>query len=95
MDGRPIDPIPPSNEVSEKPGTVHQEEGYMLRIVDGGYLLTENVPYVTAHGEVHEATLVMELTLSGDLTVPPTRHVAHWTGEFPHDASGNKLLAGH
>ena len=69
-----------------------QKEGYTLRIVDGGYLLTENVPYVTAHGEVHEATLVMELTLSGDLTVPPTTHVAHWTGEFPHDASGNKLL---
>ena len=70
-----------------------EREGYTLRIVDDGYLLTENVPYVTAHGEVHEGTLVMELTLSGDLTVPPTTHVAHWTGGFPYDASGNKLLA--
>ena len=70
-----------------------QEEGYTLRIVDDGYLLTENVPYVTAHREVHEGTLVMDLTLSGDLTVPPNRHVAHWTGEVPYDASGNKLLA--
>ena len=70
-----------------------EEEGYTLRIVDDAYLLTENVPYVTVHGEVHEGALVMELTLSGDLTVPPTTHIAHWTGEFPYDASGNKLLA--
>ena len=69
-----------------------EEEGYTLRIVDDGYLLTENVPYVTVHREVHEGTLVMELTLSGNLTVPPNTHVAHWTGEFPYDASGNKLL---
>ena len=70
-----------------------QEEGYTLRIVDGGYLLTGNVPYVTARGDVQEGTLIMELTLSGDLTVPPTTHVAHWSGEFPYDAGGNKLLA--
>ena len=70
-----------------------EEEGYTLRIVDEGYLLTENVPYVTVHGEVQEGTLVMELTLSGNLTVPPNTHVAHWAGEFPYDASGNKLLA--
>ena len=70
-----------------------QNEGYTLRIVDGGYLLTENVPYVTASREVQEGALVMELTLSGDLTARPTTHVAHWTGEFPYDASGKKLLA--
>ena len=63
-----------------------EKEGYTLRMVDGGYLLTENVPYVTGHGEVQEGTLVMELTLSGDLTVPPATHVAHWAGEFPYDA---------
>ena len=70
-----------------------EAEGYTLRIVDDGYLLIDNIPYVTVHGEIHEGTLVMELTLSGDLTVRPTTHVAHWTGEFPYGASGNKLLA--
>ena len=70
-----------------------ETDGYTLRIVDKGYLLIENVPYVTVHSEVREGTLVVELTLSGDLTVRPTDHVAHWTGEFPYDASGNKLLA--
>ena len=69
-----------------------QKDGYALRIVDGAYLLTENVPYVTTDRAVQEGTLVMELTLAGDLTVPPPRHVAHWIGEFPCDSSGNKLL---
>ena len=70
-----------------------EDEGYTLRIVDDAYLLVENVPYVTAQGGVEEGTLVMELTLSGDLTVAPAKHVAHWTGEFPYEASGSKLLA--
>ena len=70
-----------------------ESEGYTLRIVDDGYLLIENVPYVTVHRDVHEGILVMELTLSDDRTVSPTTHVAHWTGEFPYEASGRKLLA--
>ena len=70
-----------------------QDEGYTLRIVDQAYLLVDNVPYVTAQGEVREATLVMNLTLSNDITVKPTTHVASWTGEFPHCADGEKLLA--
>ena len=70
-----------------------EEEGYTLRIVDEAYLLIENVPYVTAQGEVQEGILVMDLDLSGDRTVQPTSHVSHWTGEFPYEASGNKLLA--
>ena len=70
-----------------------QDEGYTLRIVDQAYLLVDNVPYVTAQGEVHEAVLVMNLTLSNDLTVPPDTHVANWTGEFPHCANGEKLIA--
>ncbi len=70
-----------------------QDEGYTLRIVDQAYLLVENIPYVTAQGEVHEAILIMNLTLSDDVTVPPDTHVAHWTGEFPHCANGEKLIA--
>ena len=70
-----------------------QDEGYTLRIVDQAYLLVDNVPYVTAQGEIDEAVLVMNLTLSNDLTVPPDTHVAHWTGEIPHCANGEKLIA--
>ena len=70
-----------------------QEEGYTLRIVDDAYLLVENVPYVTSRRQVQEASLGMALTLSGDQTVAPASHVAHWTGEFPHQADGNGLVA--
>ena len=69
-----------------------QEEGYTLRIVEA-YLLVDDVPYVTPQRTVSTATLVMALTLDGDITVPPTTHVAGWTGEFPHCANGDKLLA--
>ncbi len=70
-----------------------QKEGYTLRIVDQAYLMVDNVPYVTAQGEVHEGTLVMDLTLNDDVTVKPTTHVANWTGEFPYCANGEKLVA--
>ena len=70
-----------------------QDEGYTLRIVDQAYLMVDNVPYVTAQGEVHEAVLIMNLTFSDDLTVPPDTHVANWTGEFPYCANGERLIA--
>ena len=69
------------------------EEGFTVRIVDDAYLLIENVPYVTALRDVQDGILGMELTLSGDCTVPPTTHVAYWAGEFPYEASGHKLVA--
>ena len=35
----------------------------------------------------------MDLTLNDDITVPPANHVAYWTGEFPHYANRDKILA--
>ena len=70
-----------------------QEEGYSLRIVDEAKLLVDDIPYVTPQRTVREATLVMPLTLAGDMTVRPASHAARWTGEFPHYANGQKLLA--
>ena len=40
-----------------------------------------------------KAILIMNLTLSDDVTVSPDTHVAHWTGDFPHCANGEKLIA--
>ena len=70
-----------------------EDEGYTLRIIDDAYLMVGNVPYVTPQRQVEQGALVMELTLSGDLTTRPSNHVAFWAGEFPCEASGNKLLA--
>lgn len=70
-----------------------QDEGHALRIVDQAYLLVDNIPYVTVQGEVHDGTLIMDLTLNVDITVKPTTHVAYWAGEFPYGANGERLLA--
>lgn len=70
-----------------------EDEGYSLRVVDDAYLLVDNVPYATSKGDVLEGSIVMELTLQGDVTAKPTTHVAYWTGEFPHRADGRKLTA--
>ena len=59
-----------------------QDDGYTLFIVDQAYLLVDNVPYVTAQGEVHEGALVMDLTLNNDITVKPNTHATNWTGSF-------------
>ena len=40
-----------------------------------------------------EASLVMALDLSGDETTQPSDHTAYWTGQFPHKASGERLVA--
>ena len=70
-----------------------EDEGYTLRIIDDAYLMVENVPYVTAQSQVEEGALVMDLTLSADLTVRPANHVAYWAGGFPYEAGGTKLQA--
>ena len=68
-----------------------QESGYTLRLLDG-YLLIEDIPYINAEARVLEATLVVQLDLSGNTTVQPADHVAYWTGAFPYKRNGQKLL---
>lgn len=67
-----------------------EESGYTIRFLDG-YLLIQDVPFVTSVGEIAEATLAMQLDLSGEKTNQPGDHVAYWTGEFPCDGDSKKL----
>lgn len=67
-----------------------QDEGYAIDI-RAGYLLTKNVPYVNAEKEVKLGTLVSELTLAGDITAPPSTHVAFFVGDHPCNQDGSKL----
>ena len=67
-----------------------KESGYTLRVHDG-FLVVEDIPYITSHGSLAEAGLVMQLELSGDLTVQPSDHVAYWTGSFPYRGDRQKL----
>lgn len=69
-----------------------QESGFAVRVVDG-FLLIDNIPYLTQDRRVEEASLILALDLSGDETVAPSDHTALWTGRFPHKSSGEPLVA--
>ena len=67
-----------------------QDEGYGIEI-RAGYLLTKDVPYVDSHKQVKLGTLVSELTLAGNITAPPSTHVAFFVGDHPCNEDGSKL----
>lgn len=69
------------------------DEGYEVSI-RSGYLVVENVPYVTPHRTVARGALVSELTLNGDRAGKPRTHVIMFTGEHhPCHASGQRIEA--
>lgn len=67
-----------------------QDEGYDVA-VRGPYVLLKGVPYVTSSKRVTSGTLVSDLTLSGNRTVPPSTHVVYFVGEYPCDQAGAPL----
>jgi ThiF family len=67
-----------------------QDEGYDLEI-RSTFLLVKHVPYVNAKREVHFGTLVSQLELANDVTVPPSNHVAMFVGEHPCNSDGSIL----
>ncbi|WP_328708864.1 ThiF family adenylyltransferase [Microbispora hainanensis] len=67
-----------------------REEGYEVDVRDG-YLLVGHVPYVSSDGSVQYGTLVSELTLSGEVTMKPSTHVAMFVGGIPCDAERRPL----
>jgi hypothetical protein len=69
------------------------DEGYDLEI-DGGYLLTHQIPYVTPNKQVKLGTLVCVLTLvSPKHLTPPSDHTIFFTGETPCNADGSPMTA--
>jgi molybdopterin/thiamine biosynthesis adenylyltransferase len=66
------------------------EDGFELE-VRGGYLLVSHVPHVTGRRHVRYGTLVVDLTLAGEVTTRPADHVARFSGEAPCDAAGQPL----
>lgn len=78
-----------------------REEGYDVRIRTEGaqaMLVMSNVPYLTTGGDVrHDGQLVSELTLSGDVAAPPSKHDLHFVGTVPFNSRGTKydsIIAG-
>lgn len=69
-----------------------RDEGYNVTI-RAGYLVIDEVPYVTAEREVKRGTLVCALTMAGESTEKPATHVMMFIGEYPCDQSGRPLEA--
>lgn len=67
-----------------------RDEGYCV-LIQGGYLVMREVPYVTGAREVRMGTLISSLELADDVTQVPTTHVVHFDGEFPCAADGTPL----
>jgi molybdopterin/thiamine biosynthesis adenylyltransferase len=64
-----------------------RDDGYGVEI-RSGYLIINDVPYVSSTKEIKLGVLVSELTMSGDLTAKPNTHVALFSGEQPCDCNG-------
>ncbi len=65
-------------------------EGYSVE-VQSGYLLVRHIPYVGDGGVVKRGTLIFKLDLAGDLTTPPSTHVANFDGDYPCNMNGSPI----
>ncbi|RWZ67856.1 ThiF family adenylyltransferase [Labedella populi] len=66
------------------------DEGYDVQLIDG-YLVIDDVPYVTAQKIVQRGRLVMPAALAGDELTTPPDHTTHFGGAEPCDADGRPL----
>ncbi|MBN9158131.1 ThiF family adenylyltransferase [Microbacterium sp.] len=66
------------------------DEGYDVQLIEG-YLLVNDVPYVTAEKTVQRGSLIMPAALAGDTLTTPPDHTTHFGGAEPCDADGRAL----
>lgn len=66
-------------------------DGYHIAISESKHLLVRNVPCLTADKKVARGTIVCDLDVAGETTIPPKTHVAFFVGEFPHDFDGKPI----
>lgn len=60
-------------------------------VIQGGYLVMREVPYVTSKREVRTGTLISSLAMADDVTQYAGDHVVHFDGEFPCAADGTRI----
>lgn len=81
-----------SHELISRSSDLRQlrDEGYEIEI-RSNHLLIHSVPYLNSGGVVQRGTLVSDLTLAGDVTMPPGNHIAWFMGEHPHQKDGREI----
>ena len=65
-----------------------QNEEYGIEICDG-YLVIHHIPYLNRKKEIKSGTLVMSLTMAGNMVVKPKDHTAFFVGEQPSNLDGS------
>lgn len=67
-----------------------RDEGYHVSI-QANHVVVADVPYVNERAEVCRGALISTLSLAGDVAARPSDHVVSFRGDYPCDASGQKL----
>jgi hypothetical protein len=71
-----------------------QDDGYVVEISGGKYLLAHHIPYVDDQKLVKYGTLVCILNLAGSIRLsPPSDHTIYFQGDTPCDLNGVALSA--
>ena len=66
------------------------DEGYHVEVV-ANVLVVRDVPYVGSDKTIRYGNLVSELDLAGDVTKPPSNHVAYFCGDHPCNEHGQQI----
>lgn len=68
-----------------------RDEGYEIEI-NSGLIVMRNIPYVNSQREIRKADLISTFRLAGNQFVQLDTHVVSFTGEYPCDKNGNRLV---
>jgi len=67
-----------------------RDAGYALRL-HKGYLVVDQIPYVTEQRAVARGSLVSKLNIVGNQTAKPDKHEMHFVGSYPCHADGSRM----
>jgi len=67
-----------------------RDEGFDIR-VEGGYLVTRDIPYLASASEIRRGLLVCALTLADDVAQKPGDHTAYFIGAHPCHTGGRLM----
>ena len=68
-----------------------RDEGYEIRISEGGHLIVSHVPYIGADREIAFGQLVSTLNIVGDIAQYAGDHAAFFVGGVPSNREGAPL----
>ena len=67
-----------------------KDDGYALRIYKG-YLVVDQIPYVTSQRTVARGSFVSKLNVAGNQTLQPDEREMYFIGEYPCHADGSRM----